>query len=145
MAAIADTPSRMVISAVSVGLGVGLYGISFGVLAVAAGLSRAQACVMSMLGFTRSSQVPFVRVFPGRLPGVAGAAAAPGGGAGGRRHRGRARGGAGAARAGRPAGDRGARRPRPGRAGGTGRALVSWAWLLALCAVSYALKALGPV
>src|SRR3954451_22917658 len=62
MAAIADTPTRIVTGAVRVGLGVGLYGISFGVLAVAAGLSPAQACVMSMLVFTGASQFAFVGV-----------------------------------------------------------------------------------
>ena len=41
---------------------VGVYGISFGVLAVAAGLSPAQACVMSMLAFTGASQFAFVGV-----------------------------------------------------------------------------------
>src|SRR3954463_1214716 len=65
MAAIADTPTRIVTGAVSVGLGVGLYGISFGVLAVAAGMSPAQACVMSMLVFTGASQFAFVGVLAG--------------------------------------------------------------------------------
>src|SRR3954453_19009990 len=65
MAAIADTPTRIVTGAVSVGLGVGLYGISFGVLAVTAGLSPAQACVMSMLVFTGASQFAFVDVLAG--------------------------------------------------------------------------------
>jgi 4-azaleucine resistance transporter AzlC len=41
---------------------VGIYGISFGVLAVAAGLTPAQACVMSMLVFTGASQFAFVGV-----------------------------------------------------------------------------------
>src|SRR6187399_2349257 len=62
MATIAASPNRIVTGAVSVGLGVGLYGISFGVLAVAAGLSPAQACVMSMLVFTGASQFAFVGV-----------------------------------------------------------------------------------
>src|SRR3954465_11093613 len=65
MAAIADTPTRIVTGAVSVGLGVGLYGISFGVLAVASRLSPAQACVMSMLVFTGASQFAFVGVLAG--------------------------------------------------------------------------------
>jgi len=41
---------------------VGVYGVSFGVLAVAAGLSPAQAWVMSMLVFTGASQFAFVGV-----------------------------------------------------------------------------------
>jgi 4-azaleucine resistance transporter AzlC len=49
-------------NAVGVGLAVGVYGVSFGVLAVAAGLSAAQACAMSMLVFTGASQFAFVGV-----------------------------------------------------------------------------------
>jgi 4-azaleucine resistance transporter AzlC len=49
-------------NAVGVGLAVGVYGISFGVLAVAAGMSIAQACAMSMLVFTGASQFAFVGV-----------------------------------------------------------------------------------
>jgi 4-azaleucine resistance transporter AzlC len=75
MASIAATPNRIVTGALSVGLGVGLYGISFGVLAVAAGLSPAQACVMSMLVFTGASQFAFVGVLAGG--GAAMAAMAP--------------------------------------------------------------------
>jgi 4-azaleucine resistance transporter AzlC len=48
--------------AVGIGLGVGVYGVSFGVLAVASGLSAAQACVMSMLVFTGASQFAFIGV-----------------------------------------------------------------------------------
>jgi branched chain amino acid efflux pump len=75
MATIAATPDRIVTGALGVGLGVGLYGISFGVLAVAAGLSPAQACVMSMLVFTGASQFAFVGVLAGG--GAAMAAMAP--------------------------------------------------------------------
>ena len=49
-------------AALSIGVGVGIYGISFGVLAVAAGLTAAQACVMSMLTFTGASQFAFIGV-----------------------------------------------------------------------------------
>ncbi len=48
--------------AAGIGLGVGVYGVSFGVLAVAAGMSPAQACVMSMLVFTGASQFAFIGV-----------------------------------------------------------------------------------
>ena len=51
--------------AAGIGIAVGLYGISFGVLAVAAGVSAAQACVMSMLVFTGASQFAFVGVLAG--------------------------------------------------------------------------------
>ena len=49
-------------TAVGIGVAVGVYGVSFGVLAVAAGMSAAQACVMSMLVFTGASQFAFVGV-----------------------------------------------------------------------------------
>jgi 4-azaleucine resistance transporter AzlC len=56
------TPDRTVADAAGIGVGVGIYGISFGVLAVAAGLSPAQACVMSMLTFTGASQFAYVGI-----------------------------------------------------------------------------------
>jgi 4-azaleucine resistance transporter AzlC len=62
---VAWRPSRTLSGAASIGLAVGVYGISFGVLAVAAGLSPAQACVMSMLVFTGASQFAFVGVIAG--------------------------------------------------------------------------------
>jgi 4-azaleucine resistance transporter AzlC len=58
----ARTPNRTVRNAAGIGLAVGIYGISFGVLAVAAGLTPAQACVMSMLVFTGASQFAFIGV-----------------------------------------------------------------------------------
>jgi 4-azaleucine resistance transporter AzlC len=58
-------PSRIVTGALGIGAGVGIYGVSFGVLAVGAGLSAAQACVMSMLVFTGASQFAFVGVLAG--------------------------------------------------------------------------------
>src|SRR5215470_17747543 len=59
------TASRTVTAAAGIGIAVGVYGVSFGVLAVAAGLSPAQACVMSMLVFTGASQFAFVGVLAG--------------------------------------------------------------------------------
>jgi 4-azaleucine resistance transporter AzlC len=44
------------------GLAVGVFGISFGVLAVASGLTAAQACAMSLLVFTGASQFAAVGV-----------------------------------------------------------------------------------
>jgi 4-azaleucine resistance transporter AzlC len=59
-------PANDILSrAVGIGVAVGVYGISFGVLAVASGLSPAQACVMSMLVFTGASQFAFVGVLAG--------------------------------------------------------------------------------
>src|SRR6266550_7698796 len=61
----AERPTQTVSTAVGIGVAVGVYGISFGVLAVASGLSLAQACVMSMLVFTGASQFAFVGVLAG--------------------------------------------------------------------------------
>ena len=66
--------SRTLSSAAGIGIAVGVYGVSFGVLAVAAGMSPAQACVMSMLVFTGASQFAFIGV----LAGGGGALAASG-------------------------------------------------------------------
>jgi 4-azaleucine resistance transporter AzlC len=49
-------------NALAIGLATGAYAVSFGVLAVAAGLSPAQACVMSLLVFTGASQFAVVGV-----------------------------------------------------------------------------------
>lgn len=48
--------------AAGIGLAVGAYGISFGALAVAAGLSVVQACTLSVLTFTGGSQFALVGV-----------------------------------------------------------------------------------
>jgi branched chain amino acid efflux pump len=63
--AVASPPTRTLSTAAGIGIAVGVYGVSFGVLAVAAGLSPAQACVMSMLVFTGASQFAFVGVLAG--------------------------------------------------------------------------------
>ena len=57
------TADRTLRDALSIGLATGVYAISFGVLAVAAGFSVAQTCVMSLLTFTGASQFTFVSVF----------------------------------------------------------------------------------
>jgi 4-azaleucine resistance transporter AzlC len=49
-------------TALGIGIATGVYGVSFGVLAVAAGLSAAQACAMSALVFTGGSQFAAVGV-----------------------------------------------------------------------------------
>jgi 4-azaleucine resistance transporter AzlC len=59
---VAQAPDRTIADAAGIGVAVGIYGVSFGVLAVAAGLSPAQACVMSMLTFTGASQFAYVGV-----------------------------------------------------------------------------------
>src|SRR6185437_9090360 len=85
------------------------------------------------------------RDVPGCVPGVARTAAAPpqraGRGGHGRRHRARP----GAVRPGGRADHRGDGRRRPGRPGRQGRARMTWTALIALSAISYGLKASGPV
>ncbi|MDQ8043406.1 MAG: AzlC family ABC transporter permease [Solirubrobacteraceae bacterium] len=49
-------------SALSIGVATGVYGASFGVLAVGAGLTAAQACVMSVIVFTGGSQFAAIGV-----------------------------------------------------------------------------------
>jgi 4-azaleucine resistance transporter AzlC len=61
--------------AIGVGVACGVYGVSFGVLAVAAGASVAQAMALSLLVFTGASQFAFVGVLAGG--GGAVAAVAP--------------------------------------------------------------------
>ncbi len=56
----------------SVGVATGAYGISFGALSVAAGLSVWQTCALSLLMFTGGSQFAFVGVL-----GAGGVSAAP--------------------------------------------------------------------
>jgi 4-azaleucine resistance transporter AzlC len=53
---------RLTRDAVAIGLATGAYAVSYGVLAVAAGLSVAQTCVMSLLVFTGASQFAVVSV-----------------------------------------------------------------------------------
>jgi predicted branched-subunit amino acid permease len=58
-----DPARRAVLrQALSVGVATGAYGISFGALGVAAGLTVAQACVLSLVMFTGGSQFAFVGV-----------------------------------------------------------------------------------
>jgi predicted branched-subunit amino acid permease len=56
---------RIVTNALSVGLAAGAYGISFGAIAVAGGLSVLQAQVLSVLMFTGGSQFALVGVLSG--------------------------------------------------------------------------------
>ena len=64
-------------TAVGVGLATGAYGISFGAISVAAGLSVAQTCALSLLMFTGGSQFALVGVLGvGGAPLAAGATAA---------------------------------------------------------------------
>jgi predicted branched-subunit amino acid permease len=62
--------------AVSVGLATGAYGVSFGALAVAAGLTVAQTMALSLLMFTGGSQFAFVGVVGAGGSGLAATATA---------------------------------------------------------------------
>jgi 4-azaleucine resistance transporter AzlC len=64
LARVVRAPARpsYVADAIGIGVATGVYGISFGVLAVGAGLSAAQACAMSLLVFTGGSQFAAVSV-----------------------------------------------------------------------------------
>lgn len=55
----------------SIAVATGLYGVSFGALAVAAGLTVAQAMVLSLLMFTGGSQFAFIGVVAGGGGGAA--------------------------------------------------------------------------
>jgi 4-azaleucine resistance transporter AzlC len=59
-----------------VSLATGLYGISYGALAVAAGLSTVQACALSLLMFTGGSQFAFIGTLAGGGAGSTAALAA---------------------------------------------------------------------
>jgi len=61
---------------VAVGIATGAYGVSFGAVAVAGGLSVLQACVLSLLMFTGASQFALVGVLAGGGSPVSGAATA---------------------------------------------------------------------
>ncbi len=66
----------MVRDSIGVGVATGLYGTSFGAVAVASGLSVAQTCVLSLLMFTGASQFSMVGVFAaGGSPAAASATA----------------------------------------------------------------------
>jgi len=59
-----------------VGLATGLYGVSFGAVSVAAGLSVLQTCVLSLVMFTGASQFAFVGVIAAGGAPVSGAVTA---------------------------------------------------------------------
>ncbi len=73
----AGSHRRTIVSeGVAVGLATGAYGVSFGAVATAAGLSVAQTCVLSLLMFTGASQFALVGVLAGGGLPVSGAATA---------------------------------------------------------------------
>lgn len=71
------TSTRSIVrDGVAVGVATGAYGLSFGAIAVAAGLSVAQACALSALMFTGASQFALVGVLVGGGSPWSGAATA---------------------------------------------------------------------
>jgi predicted branched-subunit amino acid permease len=68
--------ARIVREGVTVGVATGAYGISFGAIAVAAGLDVWQSCALSLLVFTGASQFALVGVVASGGAPVAGAATA---------------------------------------------------------------------
>ena len=68
--------ARMIRNGMAIGLATGTYGISFGALSTAAGLSLAQTCALSVLMFTGASQFAFVGVIGAGGNPFAGAATA---------------------------------------------------------------------
>lgn len=64
---------RVVTDSLGVGIGVGLYGVTFGALGTTSGLSILQTCVLSLLAFTGASQFAFIGVLAGGGSPAAGA------------------------------------------------------------------------
>jgi predicted branched-subunit amino acid permease len=62
---------QVVRQSLSVGVATGLYGVSFGALSVAAGLSVLQTCLLSLLLFSGGSQFAFVGIVGAGGSGVA--------------------------------------------------------------------------
>jgi predicted branched-subunit amino acid permease len=73
---VATSTRSIVRDGVAVGVATGAYGLSFGAIAVAAGLSVAQACALSALMFTGASQFALVGVLAGGGSPWSGAATA---------------------------------------------------------------------
>ena len=55
-------PRSPVAASITLGAAVGVFGVSFGVLAVASGLSVAKTCALSLLVFTGASQFAAVGI-----------------------------------------------------------------------------------
>jgi predicted branched-subunit amino acid permease len=58
----AQARSAIIRDSLAVGLATGTYGVSFGAVSVAAGLSIAQTCALSLVMFTGASQFAFIGV-----------------------------------------------------------------------------------
>jgi predicted branched-subunit amino acid permease len=72
----AETRAQVLRTATGVGVATGAYGLSFGALGTAAGLSVAQTCALSVLVFTGGSQFALVGVLGGGGSALSGSASA---------------------------------------------------------------------
>jgi predicted branched-subunit amino acid permease len=72
----AATRSAVLRDAVGVGIATGAYGLSFGAISVAAGLSLPQTCVLSLVMFTGGSQFAMAGIISGGGAPMTGAATA---------------------------------------------------------------------
>lgn len=75
-AAVGIARRRVIRDGIAIGVATGTYGLSFGALAVVAGLSVAQTCALSLLMFTGASQFAFVGVIAAGGSALAAAASA---------------------------------------------------------------------
>jgi predicted branched-subunit amino acid permease len=73
---VSEDRRAIVRDSLGVGIATGLYGVSFGAVSVADGLSVAQTCVLSLLMFTGASQFALVGVLSGGGSAVSAAATA---------------------------------------------------------------------
>jgi predicted branched-subunit amino acid permease len=71
-----ETRSRLLRDSLGVGIATGAYGLSFGALAIAGGLTTVEACTLSLLMFTGGSQFALVSTVGSGGSGAAGAATA---------------------------------------------------------------------
>ena len=71
-----EATAALVRDGIGVGLATGLYGVSFGAVSVAAGLSVLQTCALSLVMFTGASQFAFVGVAAAGGAPISGAATA---------------------------------------------------------------------
>ncbi|WP_170152471.1 AzlC family ABC transporter permease [Thermasporomyces composti] len=60
-----DARRAVIRDAAAIGVATGAYGVSYGAIGIAAGLSVAQTCALSLLAFTGASQFAFVGVVGG--------------------------------------------------------------------------------
>jgi predicted branched-subunit amino acid permease len=72
----AATRTQVMRTSLGVGVASGTYGLSFGALGTASGLSVVQTCALSVLMFTGGSQFALIGVLAGGGPAVSGSASA---------------------------------------------------------------------